>query len=312
MLIRAASIARRFYVDNRSKVDIAEELGISRFKVARMLEHARSSGLVHIEIAVPSGFDAELSDALRTTFGLHEAIVVTAADGADGGAREQVGRAAASYLTEVTDDGDVIGLACSGTLRDMANSLTKLGKVAVVQLTGACPLGAEHSSADVVQRVAGVVGGPVFPIHAPLIIRDSAMARRLRRTPHVVDAMSRYRDVTKAVVAIGSWKPDESSVCASLTGVEADSLRQRGVRAEVCGRAVDKDGNDLPALANRVIAITARELRRVPEVIAVAAGTTKAPAIKAVLKGGLVDSLVTDADTARRVLAPDIDEESDP
>ena len=36
-----ARVARHYYLDDRSKSDIADDLGISRFRVARMLEAAR-------------------------------------------------------------------------------------------------------------------------------------------------------------------------------------------------------------------------------------------------------------------------------
>jgi len=36
-LARAALVARRYYLDERSKVEIAGELGLSRFKIARLL-----------------------------------------------------------------------------------------------------------------------------------------------------------------------------------------------------------------------------------------------------------------------------------
>ncbi len=49
-LILLASIARRYFLDGRSKVEIAEEFGLSRFKVARLVDLAQDSGLVHIEI----------------------------------------------------------------------------------------------------------------------------------------------------------------------------------------------------------------------------------------------------------------------
>ena len=48
-LILLASIARRYFLDGRSKVEIADEFGLSRFKVARLVDLARDSGLVHIE-----------------------------------------------------------------------------------------------------------------------------------------------------------------------------------------------------------------------------------------------------------------------
>lgn len=301
-LIRAAGVARRYYVDGMSKVDIAAELGISRFKVARVLEEAREAGLVRIEVAIPAEIDADLSDRLRSAFGLHDAIVVATGDDDGAAVRRQVGRVAATYLTEIIEEGDVIGLACSRTLQDMARALTELPKVTVVQLTGAHPGGMEENSVEIVRRVASIARGPAFPIYAPLVVDDAATARSLRNQPQVADAMKRYRDLTKAIVAIGSWEPAASLVRASLPKSEGVALRRRGVRAEVCARLLDDDGNPLPDLADRVIAISAAELRRVPEVIAVATGTEKALAIKAVLKGGFVSSLVTDAGAARVLL----------
>ncbi len=49
-MITTAQVARRYYLDHRSKVQIAAELGITRFKVARLLELAHTSGTVRITI----------------------------------------------------------------------------------------------------------------------------------------------------------------------------------------------------------------------------------------------------------------------
>ena len=43
-LLRLAYVADRYYTDNRSRVEIADELGVSRFKVARMLEEEHDVG----------------------------------------------------------------------------------------------------------------------------------------------------------------------------------------------------------------------------------------------------------------------------
>jgi len=51
--LQMAIIARRYFIDGRSKVQIATEYGISRFKVARILETALAEGVVRIEIDVP-------------------------------------------------------------------------------------------------------------------------------------------------------------------------------------------------------------------------------------------------------------------
>jgi DNA-binding transcriptional regulator LsrR (DeoR family) len=301
-LIRAAAITRRYYIDGASKLDIAAEFGLSRFKVARVLEEARRSGLVRIDIVVPAEIDAELSEALRTTYGLHHAIVVGTADGES--PRRQLGEVAAAYLAEVVVDGDVLGLACSRTLNAMTLALGGIARCAVVQLTGALPgVHVEENSVELVRRVASLAGGPAYPIYAPLVVADPATAAALREQAQVADTTAHYAELTKAVVAVGSWDPPDSLVRPALPEEESAALLGKGVRAEVCARLLDGDGNCVEDLNDRVIAITEAQLRAVPEVIGVAGGAAKAEAIRAVLRAGLVTSLVTDAGVARALLA---------
>ncbi|HEU4423273.1 MAG TPA: sugar-binding domain-containing protein [Pilimelia sp.] len=312
-LIRAAAIARRYYLDGASKLDIAAEFGLSRFKVARVLEEARRSGLVHIEIAVPAEIDAELSEALRTAYDLRQAIVVSVgenpADAPRDSLRDYLGAVAADYLTEVVTDGDVLGLACSRTLNAMTLALSGIAPCTVVQLTGALSgVRVEANSVELVRRVASLAGGPAYPIYAPLVVPDPATAAALREQPEVADAMARYPDITKAVVAVGSWDPPDSLVRAAMPAAESAALQAGGVQAEVCARLLDRDGRAVGDLNDRVIAITEEQLRKVPEVIAVSGGSGKAEAIRAVLRGRLITSLVTDAGVARALLASGSDD----
>ena len=110
-LVMLAAVARRHYLQNQSKVEIADELGISRFKVARMLESARERGLVRIEIVRQGSLDVDLSARLQQRFDLAHAVVVDTADADPGAVRHQLGRAAADLLSEVLVDGDVLGPA---------------------------------------------------------------------------------------------------------------------------------------------------------------------------------------------------------
>src|SRR5438477_6893783 len=75
-VVLAARVAREFYLEGVSKVDIADRLGISRFRVARLLDSARDAGMVRIEIGLPGGLlDAGLSAELCSAFGLRHAFV---------------------------------------------------------------------------------------------------------------------------------------------------------------------------------------------------------------------------------------------
>ena len=48
-----AEVARLYYVRELTQQQIAERLGVSRFKVLRLLEQARTEGVVRFEIDEP-------------------------------------------------------------------------------------------------------------------------------------------------------------------------------------------------------------------------------------------------------------------
>jgi DNA-binding transcriptional regulator LsrR (DeoR family) len=299
--VLTASVARRYYLEGRSKVEIAEEFELSRFKVARLLESARNSGLVRIEIEYPTGIDVELSGRLRDAYRLQHAVVVDGFDDDPVALRGRVGAAAAELLREITTPADVLGLAWARSVSAMTAALTRLPTVPVVQLTGALQLSdpasgpsSVDSSIEIVRDTARISGGPAYLFYAPFILRDGKTARALRRQPEVARAFNQASSVTKAVVGVGMCEHGQSTVYDAIGPSEQRVLSRLGAIGEISGVLIDADGTPVrAALTDRMIGVGATQLRRIPEVIAIAYGTRKAPAVHAALKGGLVRGLVT-------------------
>ena len=167
----AAKIARLYYIDGVSKSDIATELGLSRFKVARTLDRARSSGLVRIELHYDGDIDLELSVELSTRLGLRRCLVIDTPEVDESTLRANLGRVAAGLLEEIVEADDVLGLSWSRTLMAMRSVLRDLAPCAVVQLTGALSRpDVDESSVDLVRDVARTAGGPAFYFYAPMIV----------------------------------------------------------------------------------------------------------------------------------------------
>ncbi|WP_269854881.1 sugar-binding transcriptional regulator [Streptomyces sp. RPT161] len=305
-MVQAAAMARRFYLEGKSKIQIAEEFGVSRFKVARVLESALERDLVRIEIRVPAELDAERSDALRARYGLRHAVVVESPDGqaSDAPDPENLGAVAAGLLGELVNEGDVLGLAWGRSIITMANALDRLPPCTVVQLTGVYDAGtAERGSVEAVRRAAAVSGGEAHPMYAPMVLPDAATAAALRKQTGIAAAMSYFDKVTVAVVSIGSWEPRVSTVYDALSDAERKHYADLGVAAEMSSHLFDADGRRVgPDLRERCITVDADRLRRVPEVVAIAGGMRKAQAVGAVLRSGLVTSLVTDTAAADHLL----------
>ena len=116
-VVLAARVARQFYLEGVSKVDIADRLGISRFRVARLLDSARDAGMVRIEIGLPGGdLDAGLSAELCSAFGLKHAFVFNFPDEDEEALRHRLGEAAGQALMDLITPGDVLGMSWSRTL----------------------------------------------------------------------------------------------------------------------------------------------------------------------------------------------------
>jgi DNA-binding transcriptional regulator LsrR (DeoR family) len=304
-LVLTASVARRYYVDRVSKSDIAAELGLSRFKVARLLDHAHASGLVRIELDYRGEIDLDRSVRLRDAFGLRHCVVIDSPDDDDTLLRTNLGRAAAGLLDEITEADDVLGLAWARSLMAMQASLTRLAPCPVVQMTGALSRpDVDASSIELVREVARVSKGPAFYFYSPMILPDAATASAMRRQPEVSQAIGMFPEITKAVIAVGAWEKGLSTVADAISEPEWREMRELGVRAEMGGIQIDEQGAPVTtSITPRMIAIDAPQLLAVPEVIAIAYGTAKAPALHAAIRGGFVTSLVTHATMADEVLA---------
>ncbi len=304
-LVLTAAVARRYYLLGQAKTEIAEALGISRFKVARLLEAARAEGVVRIEIVRQGALDVERSARLQELYGLRHALVVDCATLDPPAVRGQLGRAAADLLGELLTPDDVLGLPWSRGVRAVVDALGDLPRVDVVQLTGALALVTEDSSAvDVVRRAARATGGTPHLFFAPFLLDDAASAGAIRRQPQVAGALAQIARVTVALVGVGAWAPGQSTIHDVATAEERSEAAAAGVVGEAAGILIDREGREVrTTLSDRLVNLDYAELVAVRDAVAVVAGAAKSEAVEAAVRGGLVTGLVCDADLADALLA---------
>jgi DNA-binding transcriptional regulator LsrR (DeoR family) len=303
-LVLTATVARRYYLEGQSKSEIATTLGLSRFKVARLIDRALATGVVRIEIDSPGEIDLDLSSRLSAKYDLRHCVVMNIGeDNDDESMRRGLGRAAAELVSEIVQPGDVLGLSWARSLMAMRTALTRLAPCDVVQLTGSLSMPSNDSPIELVRDVARRSSGEALVFYAPMIVPDAATARVLRTQPEIARALEAYGKVTKAVVGIGAWRAGLSTVADSLEEREREAIYASGVRGELSGVQFDAEGDAVvTSLTDRLIGIDAARLLEVPEVIAIAYGTPKADAVRAAIRGGFVSSLVTHTAMARKLL----------
>ena len=279
--VTKAHVARLFYLDELSKGQIAAQLGISRFKVARVLAQARDEGIVRIAIDEPFAGDESLARELERRFELGVAVV-TRDDGL-----EAVAQATAAWLPELIPGGAPLGVAYGATLARTAE-LVEPGEDGrdVVQVCGAIA-GLEPGTGPVelAMRFADRLGARAHTLPAP-----ASASRRARDELLDNDALAPTVALwpTLGLVLLG--------IGARLPGAP------KGAAGHMLPYAFDAEGNMLATRASeQVIAISEQDLRRT-RVVAACAGEGKEKAIAGALRTGVVDVLVCDARAARAAL----------
>lgn len=287
-------VSRDYYLDNRSKVDIADRHGISRFQVARLLAEARESGVVRIEIAPPPHLDTDRAARLAARLGARE--VVVAGSGHDvASTRDALARTLAAVIAAHAREGATIGVSWSRTIELAVRHLDPLPPCEVVQLVGALPVDGAGDSLDIVQAFRRMAKVRTWPVWSPLLVADPGTAAGMRRQPEIAAALDRADGLDLAVVAVGAWTASGSTVFPQVTGDERRAAEAAGAVAECSGRLFDADGKRVVTpLDARVVGVTFDQLVRTPEVVTTGYGRDAAPGLRAAVAGGIATTVVCD------------------
>lgn len=304
-------VARLYHEAGMKQPQIAARLHLSQPKVSRLLKQAQEEGIVRISVRPPSGANPELEMQLETRYGLQDAEVVDISRDDGAAAVRELGAAAAYHLETTVGSDDAIGVSSwSATLLAMVESMHPVSGITgtrVVQiLGGGGDPAAEGHATHLVRRLASLLHGEGTFLPAPSSVGSRDARDVLLADPFVRRAMSLFDQLDVALVGIGGQQP--SGLLASSGNVfspdELETVRAAGGVGDIGLRYLRADGRPVDSpLDDRVIGIELEQLKRVPRAIGVAGGPSKTDAIRAALRGGWINSLITDRTTAERLLA---------
>lgn len=298
-------VSKLYYEDNLNQDEIVERLRISRATISRLLAQAREMGIVKIMVLPPSGTHAALEARLEQQFGLQEAIVVEIPlPASPQNIARELGAAAASYLLRVITPQDVIGVSWGYTIRGMVSALEprNFPEARIVQLTGGIGKPESEAHATELCRVmARTLSCKLALLPAPGVVRSRETRDVYLMDEHVRTAMQLLPQITQAFVGIGSLNSytiatrDENI----LTETDIQEAIAAGAVGDIANRFINTQGQPIQVELNeRIIGIDLEQLRRIPRVVGVAGGPEKLDAIRAALRGKLVNVLITDQQTA--------------
>ena len=299
-------IARMRYDQRLPQNEIARVLALSESTVSRFLKAAMDLGFVEIQITSFGLRDFDLERRLTATYGIDLAIVVQPR-ASSVSTYEVLGRAVASVIEERLTPGMVLGVSDGDTVAAVAAGVrrAKTAEIDVVSLIGGvgAPQVPSHSS-EVCRVLANGLGARTWQLPVPAIVDDVIAAKVLLETAAVRSVFDLIRRMSIALVGIGSISPRATVFRHGVIDMSyIETIRSKGAVGTICGRFYGADGQTIPTeFDDRTLSVTLDDLRRAPLRIGAAIGEAKVGAIAAALKGGLLNGIALDAETARLLL----------
>jgi deoxyribonucleoside regulator len=299
-------VAELYYEESKTQDEIGALLGVTRWKVGRLLAYARDEGIVRIEIVHPRARRLAVERELRERFGLQDAVVVPVPIVASelGG---RVSQAAADFLAAMRPVPRVLGVSWGRTLSDVAEHLSMGWAVGVkvVQINGGVSLNRRPgTAANTAVMIAHKASGQATLLPSPAILERIETKLAIESDRTVASVLGLAAEASAYLYSAGV--ADRSSVLVDsgyLTSADVDELVRKGAVGDVVGRYIDANGNIVdPGLNERTVGLGLDELRTAQTSIFVVAGEHKHDVARAVVTSGLCTVIVTDEATAQSLL----------
>ena len=303
LTVRAAEL---YYEQDKTQDEIGQILGITRWKVGRLLHQAKEQGIIRIEIVHPKARRVGLERELLEKFNLNAAVVVPSEDD-QALLRERVAVAAADYLVSMRPRTKLLGVSWGKTLHDVAVALPGewSAPVQVVQVNGgvstsASPALAAATATMIAQKSRGEV--TLMPTPAILERVDTKLAIESDRA--VSEVLDKAHSADTYLFSAGpATRVSIHLESGYISGADIDRLQSLGAVGDVLGRYITSEGAIAdPDLDQRTLGLSLDALRGSARSIAVVAGPEKHAVALAIVANKLANVLITDEQTARFLL----------
>ncbi|MCI8326187.1 MAG: winged helix-turn-helix transcriptional regulator [Lachnospiraceae bacterium] len=305
--------AYQYYVEERTRAEISENLGLSSPTISRLLKRAKKEGIIEFKMTEPYLTCYQIQEELQESCGLKSVIVVPITEDEtkenEESIKKQVALEGARYLQRMIKDGDTVGLGWGGTMYHLIQYLNPCRKVnaGIVTMHGdIAGCNPKLDAKTLVRRAAMAFGGRNVSIVAPGLYTSVGEVERIKEQKNCQEIFDLFEQIDMSVSGVGSLYPDFDSPLATLNYLnqeEMEVLKKEGVYSDILLRFLKKDGQECDtSLRDRTLAISLETYKKIPCKIVVASGRKKALSVDTILKGGLVDVLVMDYHLAQELM----------
>ncbi len=293
-------------VEGMTQGDAAERFGITRLRVNKGLSEARRRGILRVSVESVFAAAAELEWALERQFRLLRVVVVPSPQD-PGSVTPLVAAGLGAHLGELLQDEKLtrFGMSWGNTLNLATRHMQPLARpdLEVVSIMGGVSRGSDVNGYEITTRLADLCNAEHSFFTAPLYAGSAESQALFLEQDVIRDMLEKIRSCGAIALATGNLETSLLVRDAMPGGVDPAELRALGGVGDITGHILNAEGDlvdhDLNA---RVIGMSLDDMAQIDNVILAAGGLHKVPIIRAALRRGFVDTLVTDENTAEALI----------
>lgn len=306
LLQKVTLAAELYYIYHLTQNEIANQMGVSRVWISKLLKKAEDCGIVKIDVTTFSAGVTAVEQELIERYKLKNAKVVKSTD--EKQSLIYCGRAASNYLTSIIRRNDRIGIFWGTTLAAMVQQFVPLEfpDVTVIPLVGGIGTNPALLCNQIAMNLAQTLCAKCHPLHAPGFVAGKEERDLLLRDPTIRTAIDISENVDIAIFGLGALRNPTILNSGCISEREFDELEAAEAVGDLCLHFLNKKGEIVShPIHNRLVSGDLGLIRhRAREVMCVGYGKAKVPILRATLENNWIDSLFTDYDTATMLLDP--------
>ncbi|EKD96659.1 MAG: hypothetical protein ACD_23C01351G0004 [uncultured bacterium] len=305
MRLRAAWM---YYIEEMTQNDIAQQLGVGRVTVVRLLTDARERNEVKFSIQGGLQECIEVARELENRFQIDEVIVVPMSK-PEADATGPISTATGMFLNEIVTPGLRIGVGWGRTLLESLGYINEVAvpDMSVVSLLGGITKVKQFNPSEFAWRFSNLFQAECYLMTAPAIVDSPTTRKALIDFCGLGEVFERAQSLDAVLLSVGDLDVDSTPY---RNGFVSESVRsamvQQGAVGETLFNYFDAKGKPVKSsITDCVMAVPLKTIVDTPKRIIASGGLRKAEALLGAIRMVRPTVLVTDEFAARRILELD-------
>ncbi len=327
--IRQQYYALEFSIKNKDQAvkEIGETCNIKKNKVYELIRDAKKSDFYEILLKPPLIVQKEKN--LRDEYGLKD-VCIAEIENRRTDPKKSIAEAADWYINRLLNKVETISISGGTTVSKWVDIFKPEKNYQIKNPIKICPLRSdlwieEDKKEDPLFRTSKLtaqlyenfldngVSARLLDLNVG-IIKNAADKAIILKKPPIAETLNEIRNSTLIVMGIGSLKNIDSTYrnilkYSGFSNLAINALKNSGIIGDIICEGFTKDGSiKKTKLNNLIVSLNVNVIKKLARiqrkkyVVGLAGGEDKIESIIAVIKGGFINTLITDDKTAERLL----------